>query len=319
MHAIVDIAGGLVDFGQAVGSSLPALMAGPFDDASNLMFFREVSGMLRDALDDYGARLFERMMAWVGVIALTLMTLWIMLQGYRIVSGRTRVSAAAMATDAMRAVLIVAIATGTALNGSTLFGFISNDLGSQINQLVAGEEGDVYESIDRNLGLMQLATGQIDAIQTGGDQHLQDINDRNINLIGFGMAGPAIVAGTMLLYYKGMMALILGFAPIAVLCLLFEQSKPVFQKWLNFALGTLFSLSVLNVFAQLATDMTAAVAASFWTGKLLGSSPEGASSLAWQQGGIGLILTVLIVTLPQGAAAWIWREGHRGCPGISRR
>lgn len=303
MHVIPDIAAVLLDFGQAAGD-MPALLAGPFDDASNLMFFREVSSMLRDALDDYGAKLFERMMTWVGMAALTLMTLWVMIHGYRIVSGRSRDSMTAFATDMMRAVLIVGIATGSALGGSTLFKFVSNDLGNQINRLVADDDGDVYEKIDRNLGLMQMATSRIDAIQTGDDPQLQDENKRNKLLIGFGMAGPAIIAGIMLLYYKGMMALIIGFGPIAVLSLLFEQSKPVFQKWLNFALGTLFSLAVLNVFSALATDITAAVASSFWVGKLLGSSPEGVSSMSWQQGGIGLILTTLIITLPQGAASF---------------
>lgn len=303
MQEIASFAAVLHDLGQGLGG-VPQLLAGPLDDASNMTIWRELNAILRDALADYGVRLFERMMTWVGLVALTLLTLWIMIQGYRIVTGRSRDSVVALATDSMRAVAIVGIATGMTLGGSTLFDFISNDMSNQINRLVAGDTGDVYESIDRSLGYMQLGFSAIDAIQTGGNQHLQDVNDRNTKLVALGMAGPAIVAGSMLLYYKGMMALIIGFAPLGVLSLLFEQSKGVFQKWLNFLLGTLFSLAVLSVLTSLAMDIICAVAASFWTGKLLGTNPEGYNSLAMQQGGIGLVLTILLITLPQGAASF---------------
>lgn len=303
MQEIANFAATLHDLSQGMGG-LPQLLAGPLDDASNLAIWRELNAILRDALADYGARLFERMMSWVGMAALTLLTLWIMIQGYRIVSGQSRDSMMALVTNSMKAVVIVSVATGMALGGSTLYEFISNDLGNQVNRLVTGDTGDVYESIDRSLGYMQLGFSSIDAIQTGGNQHLQDVNDRNTKLVALGMAGPAIVAGSMLLYYKGMMALIVGFAPLCVLSLLFEQSKGIFQKWLNFLLGTLFSLAVLSVLASLAMDIISAVAASFWTGKLLGSNPEGINSLAMQQGGIGLVLTILLITLPQGAASF---------------
>src|SRR3546814_11000992 len=48
--------------------------------------------------------------------------------------------------------------------------------------------------------------------------------------------------------------------------------------------------------------MVLAVAAAFWVGKFTGATTEGINSMALQQGGLGLILTVLIVSAPPMAA-----------------
>jgi len=301
MDPFVDLAGRLYDLSRGWGS-LPRLLAGPLDDVGNLIFYREVHSFVRDALEDYGASLFARSMAWVGAVTITLLTLWITVQGYRITTGRSRDSMIVMVTDAVKATLIVGVATGMAVGGGTLFEFITHDLAHEINRLVTGQTGDLYERIDRTLGYLQLALGSIDAIHTGGSQLLQDAKDRNMDFVGIGMGVPAIVAGGMLLAYKGMTALIVGFAPLCVLCLLFKQSSQVFMNWLLYLLSTLFGLAVLVVMASLSMDMICAAAVAFWTGKLLGSNPEGITSLAMQQGGMGLILTALIISLPLAAS-----------------
>src|SRR3546814_12710752 len=53
-----------------------------------------------------------------------------------------------------------------------------------------------------------------------------------------------------------------------------------------------------------AVKMVLAVAAAFWVGKFTGATTEGINSMALQQGGLGLILTVLIVTAPPMAASF---------------
>lgn len=85
---------------------------------------------------------------------------------------------------------------------------------------------------------------------------------------------------------------------------MFEQTKPMFGKWLYYGIGTMFSLAVLSVMVALALDMVVAVAASFWVGNLVVVNQEGINSMAMQQGGLGLILTVLIISAPPMAAAF---------------
>lgn len=292
---------GLIDSFSGVGG-LPMLMAGPLDDSSNLIFYREINGLLRDTLDDFGVNLFSRSVQWVGAISLTLLTLWIMIHGYQIVTGRSRDSMATLVTNATKAIVIISVATGMAIGGTTIYTFVTDVLSKQISSIVTGEEGGLYENIDRSLGFMQVSLNSIDAIQTGGSEVMEKAKSRNMWFTGVGTAGPAIVAGTMLLFYKALLSLVVGFGPICVLALMFERTKSIFERWLNYAIGTLFSLSVLSFMAALSMDIVAAVSTSFWTGKLMGSNPEGINSLALQQGGLGLILSTLLISVPPAAA-----------------
>ena len=107
----------------------------------------------------------------------------------------------------------------------------------------------------------------------------------------------------MLLLNK--MALVVGFGPFFILCRLFQATKSLFSKWLLYGIGTIFSLSVLTFTVSLATKVVGAVGAAFvakWA--MNGFTGEGIGSMALQQGGLGLVLTTLIVTAPPMAAAF---------------
>ena len=87
---------------------------------------------------------------------------------------------------------------------------------------------------------------------------------------------------------------------------MFEQTKPLFGRWLYYGIGTMFSLAVLSFMVAVAMKMVLAVAGAFASqyvaAMALHSTPIGISSMALQQGGLGLILTVLLImTPPMGA------------------
>jgi type IV secretion system protein VirB6 len=273
-------------------------------DASNLFFFNEINQFLKEEIDEFGIRLLGRTMSWMGGIVLSLMTLWIMIQGYRIATGQSRDSMMALVTNSLRAVLIIGVATGMALGGSQIYGAVTDGLNEAITQMVTGKDENAYDSIDRSLGYMQLAMSSIDALQVGGSDIVNEAKTRNMWFTGIGTGGPAITAGTMLLLNKIAMALFVGLGPLFILCLLFEQTKQLFSRWLFYGIGTMFSLAVLSVMVALALDMVVAVAGSFWVGKFLGASQEGISSMALQQGGLGLILTMLLISAPPMAASF---------------
>src|SRR3546814_3271089 len=74
----------------------------------------------------------------------------------------------------------------------------------------------------------------------------------------------------------------------------------VLQQWSAWGLP----LALLSVMVAIALKMVLAVAAAFWVGSFTGATTEGINSMALRQGGLGLILTVLIVTAPPMAAAF---------------
>ncbi|NJB95586.1 type IV secretory pathway VirB6-like protein [Xanthomonas arboricola] len=118
----------------------------------------------------------------------------------------------------------------------------------------------------------------------------------------------------MLLLFKFTMAFLIGVGPIFVLALMFDSTKDLFKKWLFYVIGTLFSMSMLSVVSAIVLKLSYKVAAALWAAKginsLMGNDVEGLSSQAMQQGGIGLLLTTVIITMPTVAAA-LW-QGSMG-------
>lgn len=303
MQSTFEIATELVAIGGSL-DTLKNLMSVDLGDVTNLIFFQRINEFLNREIAEFGVNLLGRTMAWIGSVAITLMTIWIMIQGYRIATGQSRDSMMALVTNSLRAVFIVGVATGWGLAGPTLFDWMGNGLQQNINEVVTGSDDDAYSNIDKSLGYMQLAFSSIDALQDGDSENLDDAKSRAMWFTGIGTGGPAITAGVMLLLNKIAMALFTGLGPIFILCLLFDQTKQLFSRWLFYGIGTMFSLAVLSVMVALALDVVTAVAASFWVNSFLGGSSEGVNSRAMQQGGLGLILTMLIISAPPMAAAF---------------
>ncbi|WP_312708317.1 type IV secretion system protein [Stenotrophomonas sp.] len=294
-----DFSGGLHDL---LGYAVRVQSIGDF------VFFRLILDFLHDRINEFGLDMMKRMMKWVGGMALTLMTLWVLVQGYRIVTGRSRDSMMVLVTNVARAALIVSVATSFAMFGTSLQKFLTGDVKGVITTVVTGKNEKPEDQIDRSLAWMQVALSTIDSIKIIDDQGLQADKARSQYLIALGTGGPAVTAGSMLLLYEVAMALFIGLGPLFILCLLFEQTKQFFQKWLFYGIGTMFSMAVLSAMVSIALDMVIRVAAAFWTSALVntflikGISNEGLNAQAMQQGGMGLILTTLILTVPPMAA-----------------
>lgn len=296
---VFDFSGGLQDL---LGYAVRVQSIGDF------VFFKLILDYLRERINDFGIEMMGRMMAWVGGIALVLMTLWVLIQGYRIVTGQSRDSMMALVTNMARAALIISVATSMAMFGTSVSDFLTKDVGGLITRVVTGEGGTASDQIDKSLAWMQVALSSIDAIKVLDDGGLQEEKTRAMWFIGIGTGGPAVTAGAMLLLYQVAIALFIGFGPLFILCLLFDQTKQLFQKWLFYGIGTMFSMAVLSAMVSIALDMVIRVSAAFWTSSLINSfflsdaMSDGMTSQAMQQGGMGLILTTLILTAPPMAA-----------------
>ena len=302
MRSPIDLIADLSHFGT---KWLFSPKAGAIGDLSNLVFFQRIYAFLNDEIDEFMNNFMGRSMKLVGTAALLLLTIWVLYQGYRIMTGISRESMSAFTLQAARNAFIILTATSMALFGEDLSQVLSQTLPNGIHFFVTGQSGSPYEQIDHSLGYMQLALTSIDAIQTGGDLGLEDAKTRAKWFTGIGVGLPAVLAGSMLMLFRLAIALFVGFGPIFIMCLMFDYTKQMFHKWLMLGIGTMFSLAVMSFTVTLALDAILAVTASFWAGKLLlGSNPEGVTSVAMQQGGLGLFMTALIVSAPPMAAAF---------------
>ena len=179
----------------------------------------------------------------------------------------------------------------------------------EIHGLFTGDEDSTAsDAIDENLAYTQIALTALDAVRVDPtDPEAIEKKGRAVLMAGFGTASPPMAAGAMLLLFKFTMAFLIGIGPIFILALIFDQTKDLFKKWLFYVIGTLFSMAMLSVVTAMVLKFTAKVAAAYWAAQLITlGNAEGLSSQALQQGGIGLIMTGLIISVPTLAAA-IWQ------------
>jgi type IV secretion system protein VirB6 len=273
-----------------------------------LGFFILIYDFLSDEIAIRMSELLGRATTFATSVALVLMTIWVWWQGWRLVTGQSRDSMAQFFAQSAQRVFIIAMAFGFSIGGTPLYEFLAEGLPEAINEFVTGDNKPLGSSIDDNLLKMQLAMSSIDLLQTGGSEVVADAKARAQWFAGIGTGGPAIVGGTMLLMFKIAIGLFVGFGPIFILCLLFDFTKQLFSKWLFYGIGTMFALAMLSMMVEIATRMVSAVAVSMWLGDFLTNlvvgDSAGINSRAMQQGGLGLILTMMIISVPPIAAAF---------------
>ena len=163
--------------------------------------------------------------------------------------------------------------------------------------------------IDLNLTTTQTVLHSLNAIDTADDDHLEDLLSKAKWFAGVGTAGPAIVAGTMLIIYRIAIALFISFAPIFILCLLFKRTAPLFQKWLYFGLATIFSSVMLGVMTDISMELVGNIFGGNVAGKFVAEviGERGAAGImetVTQQLGLGLMLSTLLITIPPMAGMW---------------
>lgn len=274
------------------------------------IYFTLVYDYLNDQIGRFGMDLMTRMTTWASAIALTFVTLWIMLEGYRLITGKSREPMMHVVINMARIAVIVSAATTMSVMGTNLHDWLTIGLDKEVHGLFTGnDDNTTAQSIDKNLAYTQIALSTIDAVQiVPGDQEMQQAKSRSMIIATFGTASPPMAAGAMLLLYQFAMALFIGLGPLFILCLLFEQTKELFRRWLLYGLGTVFSMAMLSVVCAMVLGLTLKISEAFWAAKFvnafLGNDTEGVTSQAMQQGGIGLLLTVLIISVPPMAAVF---------------
>ena len=273
-------------------------------------YFVLIYKWLNEKIVDFGLRLMQNLMTWASGIALILVTLWILIQGYRIITGQSRDSMMAMVVNMARIAVIVTVATTMGVFGSELHHFFTVDLTNDVNQLFTNSDKKLTETIDDNLAFTQIALAAIDAVQlpASANTPLADEKAHALLMAGFGTASPPMAAAAMLLLYQFTLALFIGLGPLFVLCLIFDQTKDLFRRWLLYGIGTIFSMAMLAVVSSIVLELTARVAGALWLSNAINNlthqGAEGISSMALQQGGLGLLMTVLIVSVPPIAASF---------------
>lgn len=271
-------------------------------------FFAFIFDVVNDNIEAFQEALLGRTMQWVSSVVFMLLSLWVFFQGFMIVTGRSRESLMGLVVGSLRAFLIVIAATSMSFAGTNITQTLTTDLPRGIHQMISGDDDDVQSAIDANLTRMGLIFALVDALPSQESEPNAAAQRSITSMTGIGIAGPSVVGGAMLLLYKIALVLFVGFGPLFILALLFDQTKDLFKRWLLYGIGTMFAMGVLAVMVSIATKIVAISAAAMIAAYTLASmnfTPGfggGLNSAAVQQGGVGLIMSVLMVMAPPMAA-----------------
>ena len=214
-----------------------------------MAYFALIYAWVDDRINTFRDNFMQNAMSVVASVALVLFTAWIMVQGFRILTGQSREPLMGLVVNASRNTLILIAAGTMALGGSSIQTFFTDTMASGINGMVTGNNDKPEKVIDKNLAYTAVAMAAID-----GAQGLNDVTSAdNVAAAGrasliamLGVAGPPMTAAAMLLMYKVALALFIGLGPIFIMCLMFKATEQMFWSWLKYGLGTLFSMAVLS-------------------------------------------------------------------------
>ena len=252
-----------------------------------------------------------------------LFTLWIMVQGYLILTGRSQENLKAFIFNLGKTYIIILVALGVSSTSEFSLRTLTEITTDGIASLMTGNS-DVSEctlkstsslmgcKIDKSLTVAQASMAFINQIDTADNPNIAAQVERAKLFAGAGAAGPGIVTGTMLIIYRVAMALFVGFAPFFILCLMFKKTTPYFSKWLNYGLATMFSSALLAAMASISTDLVKIIAESQYkyskiasvTSIITGESVSGIFNSAMNQLGLGLMLSTVLIIVPPMAGAW---------------
>lgn len=277
------------------------------DGIGQWIFFQLIFRFIDGEIETFRHNLMTGLIEWILLFGTLMITVWITFQGVLIVTGRSRESMMGLVTQSMKVVLITLLATSFTFAGESIADLLGNTFPKAVTGLVTTEENNPAQQIDQNLALMQATTSLMDgyAATAGAETWKAEIN-KATNMTTLGVAGPAVIGGALLLTYKVALALFVGLGPLFILSLLFNATKGMFSKWLYYGIGTTFSLGVLSFMVAVAMKMVAVVALAMFVKYQIimqGSGvTEGMNSVAMQQAGLGVILTVLLIATPPIAA-----------------
>jgi type IV secretion system protein VirB6 len=263
-------------------------------------------GQLFDkALDQYVVNAVGILMGWLAPIAVTLVTIWVLMYGYATVRNETGDSVATFAGKALKISLIL----GVALTASVYQGWVVGNANALMNSL-AGlflQAGGLTSPAGTAWGLIDQYDAQVETVvATLGKDVLQIappfVNFPNlfaIVLITLGGCFFEVCVLAVTCFARIMLTLTLSLGPVFILTLMFTATAKFFDAWLSKLLSAVMLSSVTFFLAGLSLSITS----GFLTGFLGQVSTINFIAAGMVVGVIELLLGIVMIQAPTLAAA----------------
>jgi type IV secretion system protein VirB6 len=258
---------------------------------SELVFFKLIVSFINGQLAAFFGTIYGNLLTLCAGLAAIFLLYWVFMRGFEILSGKSRDSVIELMFQAAKMALIVGILSEGAFAGSALrdliFG-LRDEIGLQIYN-----NATPYAAIDTNLSLMNLGLNAMEALETGGDEVLEGAKSRATTLALVGVATPAITGGLLSLINEISISLAAAFAPLFIVALMFKQTEAMFYAWVKYIVTAVITMGILAVVVQIAMGLS-----GIFAGALLLAGSVPALQASMMQAGMGIVITVLLVTVP---------------------
>ncbi|MEZ7882675.1 MAG: type IV secretion system protein, partial [Brachymonas denitrificans] len=163
--------------------------------------FEEIRSYIVDLIGQFGYAGLGRMMAFAGAVGTVWLTIWFMVQGYRIATGQSRESLHVFIVRAITVTAIVAVAQGLAIFGQDLASLVLDLRNSIALAITGGEYEDPSKMVGKVLTGMLTLQVAMDLAPVLGPSSGNNLNMANTLsfITGAGQALPALIAGGLML------------------------------------------------------------------------------------------------------------------------
>lgn len=239
----------------------------------------------------------------LGMLSTTIVTLWVLYQGFMVISGTNRQPFVGLLFKTAKLVFVLSLVSLVARQSPAIADTVL-DFQRLVTTAVVGEDTNVYRMIDINLGLAQVINQVINNL-AGGQQAGASGNSLTTTAGLLGQSGPAMITTVLALLAEIAITFAIMLAPLFIFFLLFQQTSSLFWSWAKFLLGTFVSLAALAVVSGIALRMSAIYGASVLAAYYANGS-EGLGSVvsfdisgsAMRMATLGTLMSAIIISVP---------------------
>ena len=276
-------------------------------NTENLGFFILIKTYVEILIMKFGDRGLSALSTVLIPSLMSMVTVWLMFEGYRILNGQSREPLNMFLWRGAKMVVIITVASWIMNNPTGLRDWISEHIKNPIaSVIVGGEYASPEAMVDSSLLLMHLIMGAFGSLQAATSNNNDGALANFIMASGVAQGTPAVVAGALLLLNEIALSLAILTAPAFILCLLYDPTKQYFQGWLKFFLGSLLTMAVLSVMVTIGLKVMLVYATKVLGEYGVGAAVAGSASqdrpgiaqITIMQGGLGLMMSTLMITAP---------------------
>lgn len=187
----------------------------------------------------------------IGVMSSVFITIWVMMQGFKIISGTMRTPILELGFHAAKMILVLTLISLTLANTPWITEQVTM-FQESIAVFVTGTSTPIDDLIDFNVAATALIDLVVQDITGKGGGTPSTIGSNSLMAGWLGQGGPAVTAASLLMMARVAIVFGIMLAPLFLFFILFEKTNGLFWQWVKYLLSIFFAMAALSVVTVIA-------------------------------------------------------------------